>query len=31
MNKKILIINTGGHEWYNWSDFLESFCQEAFR
>ncbi len=26
-----LVVNTGGHEWYNWSDFLESFCQEAFK
>ena len=26
-----LVVNSGGHEWYNWADFLESFCQEAFR
>ena len=25
------VVNPGGHEWYNWSDFLEDFCQEVFR
>ncbi len=25
------VVNPGGHEWYNWSDFLEGFCQEIFR
>ena len=25
------VVNPGGHEWYNWSDFLEDFCQEAFK
>ncbi len=25
------IVTPGGHEWYNWSAFLENFCQEAFK
>ncbi|MCR5352320.1 MAG: hypothetical protein K6E35_07505 [Bacteroidales bacterium] len=26
-----LVVNPGGHEWYNWSDFLEDFSQKIFR